>query len=222
MPAFRAPLPQALSDCLRQNPQGCQWDTFKPYFVNSSQNSGDGQASLHLAQWGTNCQMTNQQLQNLAPSAYTLTSQINQPLGLARATTMAQALNIQKNMILTPEEYQCMIGSDPLKRTSAQQTIYQCIYNLTNTEGNSGHETPLASYGLNITTNRLVQSVCAPASPCLDFNQLFVGPLQEIATQCGFEDKLHSLVSNTSFSEIITQAQQCQSNSQTGCFVVTE
>ena len=32
MPAYRAPIPQPLVDCLEQNPMGCPWAIYRRYF----------------------------------------------------------------------------------------------------------------------------------------------------------------------------------------------
>ena len=88
-------------------------------------------------------------------------------------------------MILTPSEYHCLIGIPP--RPPDRETIFRCIYNLTNSNGNAA--IPLSSYGLNVTEQGYVRSVCAPDSPCLNFNALLGGPLEKIAAERGFLEK---------------------------------
>ena len=63
-------------------------------------------------------------------------------------------------MILT-EEYRCVIGTPP--RPPDRETIFRCIYNLTNSNGNAA--IPLSSYGLNVNEQGDVRSICAPGSP---------------------------------------------------------
>lgn len=94
---------------------------------------------------------------------------------------LSDCLDGRVPLILTDEEYQCTIGTPP--RSSDQQTIFACVNNLTNSNGNSNM--PLSSYGLAVTDQGDVQSLCAPQAPCLVFNQLFEGPLEKIAFQCG-------------------------------------
>jgi hypothetical protein len=88
-------------------------------------------------------------------------------------------------MILTDAEYHCLIGIPP--RDHDREIIFRCIYNLTNSNGNAA--IPLSSYGLNVTEQGDVRSVCAPDAPCLEFNALLGGPLEAIAAECGFLDK---------------------------------
>jgi hypothetical protein len=75
-------------------------------------------------------------------------------------------------MILTDAEYHCLIGIPP--RDHDREIIFRCIYNLTNSNGNAA--IPLSSYGLNVTEQGDVRSVCAPDAPCLEFNALLGGP----------------------------------------------
>ena len=88
-------------------------------------------------------------------------------------------------MILTEPEYHCVIGIPP--RPPDRETIFRCIYNLTNSNGNAA--IPLSSYGLNVTEQGDVRSICAPGSPCLEFNALFGGRLEEIFAECGCLEK---------------------------------
>jgi len=71
---------------------------------------------------------------------------------------------------------------------SNQETIFGCINDLTNSNGNPA--IPLSSNGLSVSDQADVRSVCAPDAPCLEFNALLAGPLEEIAIQCGFLEKL--------------------------------
>ena len=64
--------------------------------------------------------------------------------------------------------------------------------------------------GLNLDLKGDVRSDCAPQAPCLAFNKLFLGPLEGIAKQCGFADKLARLVTETPFLEFAKQGSQCQ------------
>jgi hypothetical protein len=55
-----------------------------------------------------------------------------------------------------------------------------------------------------------VRSLCAPRAPCLEFNKLFFGPLEIIAEQCGFKEKLRRVTTETPFFEFVQQGGQCQ------------
>jgi hypothetical protein len=109
-------------------------------------------------------------------------------------------------MILTGEEYQCLIGAPP--GDVAREIIYACTVDLTNSNGNT--ETPLSSYGLSLNLKGDVRSDCAPRAPCLEFNKLFAGPLEAIARQCGFADKLARLATETPFLEFVREGSECQ------------
>ena len=105
MPAYRAPIPKALSDCLKKNPAGCSY--FK--YALSFDNNAKGKKS---SSWPTECQ-TDPKLEQLAPSIARRPDQINEPLGLDRANMLAGLLNMDKSMILTDEGYECTIGTPP-------------------------------------------------------------------------------------------------------------
>jgi hypothetical protein len=198
MPAHRTILPPALSACLEENPEGCPYAEFARFF--------DGDAGRNTrCPWPTACQ-TDPRWERLAPSVATHPDQINAPLGMRRAARLARRLGIDADMILTEREYRCTIGTPP--RTPNQQTIFRCITNLTNSNGNT--EIPLSSYGLALTDQGDVQSLCAPEAPCLVFNQLFAGPLEQIALECGWELKLERMVRETPFLELVDDGHQCQ------------
>lgn len=93
-------------------------------------------------------------------------------------------------------------------RDVEREVIYACTLDLTNSNGNT--DIPLSSYGLYRNLKGDVRSDCAPQAPCLEFNKLFAGPLEVIAKQCGFADKLARLVSETPFLEFVREGSQCQ------------
>jgi hypothetical protein len=158
MPAYKAPIPQPVVDCLEQNPTGCPWADYRQYF--------DQQVNDHReCFWPEVCQ-ENAQWARLAPRKVTRPEQINEPLGRRRADQLAHLLGMDEGMIFTPAEYQCVIGTPP--RDPDREIIFRCIYNLTNSNGNAA--IPLSSYGLNVTEQGDVRSVCAPGAPCLEFN----------------------------------------------------
>lgn len=199
MPAYRAAIPLELYDCLKENPEGCPYDEFEGFF--DKQDFDNGASILPIE-----CR-AEPRWEVLAPSIAKHPDQINEPLGVKRAERLARRLGIDKSMILTDVEYQCTIGT-PSTRTQDQETIFQCINNLTNSNGNT--DIPLSSYGLAITDQGDVQSLCAPQAPCLIFNDLFAGPLEKIAFQCGWASKLTAMVRATPFFHFVDLGHQCQ------------
>ena len=105
-------------------------------------------------------------------------------------------------MILTDADDHCLIGIPP--RDHDREIIFRCIYNLTNSNGNAA--IPLSSYGLNVTEQGDIRSVCAPDAPCLEFNALLGGPLEAIALECGFLDKFLRVVAETPLLQFIEDA----------------
>ncbi len=207
MPAYRAPIPQPLVDCLEQNPMGCPWADYRQYF--------DEQVIDHRACfWPEVCQ-EDARWASLAPRKVTRPEQINEPLGRRRADQLAHLLGMDEGMILTRREYLCVIRpGDP-----DRETILRCIYNLTNSNGNAA--IPLSSYGLNVTDQGDVRSICAPCAPCLLFNDLFGGRLAEIFAECGALEKLLRVEAETQFPTFIQNGSPCQTSGGTACLIET-
>jgi hypothetical protein len=222
MPAFRAPVPSSLAECLHYYPKGCPYSEFALSF--------DDQPFKGKANRNKNCPLpaecrTNVQWERLAPSVIKRSGQINEPLGMERANRIAREVGIDKSMILTDEQWECTLGRAPM--SDDRKIIYACLNNLTNSKGNTN--IPLSSYGLAITRAEIdggaevpeidrggdVQSLCAPEAPCLVFNDLFDGPLERIALVCGWEKKLLKLFALESFQEVITDGNACQTFSGT-------
>jgi len=212
MPAYRAPLPQEVYKCLVEHPDGCPYADMEPYFVEQALNRGGSQNKASF--WPSHCQ-ADPRWQALAPPKYRYPEQINQPLGAGRAEQLARLLGIDEDIILTDGEYQCLIGAPP--RDLVREIIFDCSNDLSNSKGNA--TTPLSSYGLSFNERGDVRSNCAPHAPCLDFNMLFLGPLEMIAKNCGFADKLERLVTETPFQEFANQASLCQDAGKPSCIV---
>jgi hypothetical protein len=229
MPAYRTPIPLEVSECLDDNPGGCSYFEYARFFDDRAFRAEairDKKCSLPPI-----CQ-TNPTWTQLAPPVATKLEQINEPLGTERADEIARSLKIQKDMILTDREFLCTITpedtTDDQTIPDAQKTILACLNNLTNSKGATN--IPLSSYGLAITdplTNPDsplgapagdVQSLCAPFAPCLEFNNLFVGPLQKVALMCGWEQKLDRMLLRTPFVEILKDAKPCQDSAGTAEF----
>ena len=209
MPAYKAPIPQPVVDCLEQNPTGCPWADYRVYF---DEQTFDNRECL----WPNDCQ-EDARWANLAPSKVRQRAQLNQPLGRRRADQIAHLVGIDAGMILTDAEYHCLIGTPP--RDPDRETIYDCIYNLTDSNGNA--LIPVSSYGLTVTEDGYVRSDCAPNAPCLNFNNLFGGALAKIAAECGFLEKLLRLEVNPHFSQFAVAAGVCQDSGEPACLIET-
>lgn len=213
MPAYRAPLPQQVYDCLLANPDGCPYDQMARFFrQQATESPGRGTNT----DWPSYCQ-TTEPWQDLAPPVYQNADQINEPLGDDRAATLAHALGITPDMILTPSEYQCVMGVPP--RDPSQQIIYACFIDFTASKGN-GVVIPLSSYGLNVNEQANVLSLCAPSAPCLEANKVFA-LLPEIADRCGFRDKLDRFLRETPVEQFIAEGGRCQGQTPDACIAAT-
>ena len=213
MPAYRAPIPPQLAACLQNSPDGCRFADYEQYF-NDQAPCADGNGDR--CRWTLQCELEPSS-QHLAPSEFATPDQINQPLGLTHASKLARKLGIDEEIVLTPDEFQCLIGT-PGNRSTDQDTMAACIAELTNSNGVV--DIPLSSYGLAFDDpasprDALVRSVCAPHAPCLRFNQLFAGPLEELAATCGFPDKLRRLFTDTQIERFLAFGHACQSSSIT-------
>jgi hypothetical protein len=211
MPAYKAPIPQAVVDCLEQNPTGtgCPYADYRQHF---DEQTFDNRECF----WPSVCQ-ESPKWANLAPRKLRQAENINEPLGRRRADQLAHLLGMDEGMILTELEYHCLIGIPP--RSHDREIIFRCIYNLSNSNGNAA--IPLSSYGLNVTAEGNIRSICAPGSPCLEFNDLFGGRLAEIAAECGFLEKLLRVETETPFLQLIEDANPCQESGQLACLIET-
>jgi hypothetical protein len=209
MPAYRASLPQEVYKCLAENPEGCPYADMAQYFDEQALKSG---GNRNNSTWPSYCQ-TTPRWGPLAPSEYQQPEQINQPLGREKADQLARDLGINQDMILTNEEYKCTIGTPP--RGPARGIIFACVNDLTNSNGNAA--IPLSSYGLFLNVQGDVRSDCAPDAPCLLYNQLAKGPLEAIAIECGYEDKLKRLFNETPVLEFVQEALPCQQTTAPSC-----
>jgi len=106
MPAYRVPLPELVYRCLLQNPDGCAYEKMAPFFQQQAKDRvsrGGDTVYPHYCQ-------TSPHWQSLAPPVYQDPDQINEPLGPDKAYQLAQALGIDQSIILSPAEYQCVMG----------------------------------------------------------------------------------------------------------------
>lgn len=210
MPAYRAALPQEVYECLFYNPDGCPFADMQQFFDEQAFEVGGGRNRNSFLPGS--CQAAPN-MQRLAPGKYRQPDQINQPLGSRRAEQIARLLGVDDDLILTDEEYQCLIGTPP--RSPDREIIFRCTIDLTNSLGNT--EIPLSSYGLSLDEEGNIRSLCAPSAPCLEFNKLFAGRLELIAAECGFADKLAGLVAETQLLQLIDDGNQCQVDWEPPC-----
>jgi hypothetical protein len=210
MPAYRAKIPQEVYKCLVEHPEGCPYADMAQYFDEQALKSEN-------TSWPIYCQ-TDPRWQALAPPEYQQPDQINQPLGREKADKLSRDLGIDQDMILTDEEYKCMIGTFP--RDPAREIVFVCTNDLTNSKGNA--VIPLSSYGLALNAQGYVRSNCAPNASCLVFNQLAKGPLEAIAIECGFADKLKRVINATPFIEFINETPGCQHSCEPTCIACND
>jgi hypothetical protein len=219
MPAYRAALPQRVYECLFVNPEGCPYPDMAPYFAEQVL-AGAGGSRNKNADWPAACQ-ADPRYEARAPRDYRSTDQINEPLGAKNAEQLARALGIDQQMILTRQEYACLIGGPGEELRRARELIILCSVEFTNSKGHS--VLPLSSYGLALNNEGGVRSLCASdestgfEAPCLEANDIFAGPLQAIAAQCGFERKLFRLFTETPMPEFIKQGGECQAEWKGAC-----
>ncbi len=214
MPAYSAALPQEVYSCLVENPKGCPYADMAHYFAAQAAQTG-GSRNKHTF-WPLTCQ-TDARWQALAPPPYRTAEQINAPLGRAKADRLAALLGITPDMILTPDQYACQIGTFP--RDPAREIISVCTADLTNSSGTA--TIPLSSYGLSLNTHGDVRSNCAPEAPCLVFNKLIYGPLEKIAHECGFWDKFLTWgdPTRTPLVHLVDDGVACQEDWLDACIV---
>lgn len=211
LPAYRAPIPQPVADCLEQNPAGCPYAAFRLYFETPALGGSDNRE----CSWTEVCQ-EEAKWEHLAPRKYRLPEQLNEPLGRKRADQLAHLLGITPDMILTGEQYQCLVGT-PDSRTTNQETFFRCIANMTNSKGNA--LIPLSSYGLNVNEQGDIRSVCGTNAPCININSLLTGYLEKTATDCGFLERLIRMETKTPFFQLLGDATQCQQSGGSACLI---
>jgi len=227
MPAYRAPLPQEVYQCLLEFPEGgCWYPDMAKYFAEQALEIGGSRNKNTF--WPNSCQI-DPRWQALAVPEYRQPEQINQPLGRKKADQLARLLSIDQDMILTEAQYECLVGLDPPSDADDRDIIRACFRDLTST--NEHAAIPLASYGLGLDEQGYVRSDCAPNAPCLVINDLAInGELSKIAVECGFWDKLLRLIgpgTQTPFPKILFESIACQQEwgpkggAQPSCIVET-
>jgi len=193
MPLYRAVIPQEVYECLVENPEGCRYVEMKQYFDKQALEIGGSRNKNTF--WPNSCQLDSR-WQNLTPPEYRQPHQISQPLGKKKADQLARRLGIEQEMVLTKDEYDCMMWGNPSDpnydpNQYGRDIIRDCLRDLTNSNGNPDGDVPLSSYGLSVDDQGHVRSNCAPNAPCLKFNELAIrgedgqpSSLAMIAMQC--------------------------------------
>lgn len=64
-----------------------------------------------------------------------------------------------------------------------------------------------------------MRSDCAPDAPCLAFDALLAGPLEEMALECGFLEKFLRVVTETPFLQFGVDGSPCQQGAEPACIV---
>ncbi len=213
MPAYRAALPQEVYQCLVEYPEGgCYYPDMAKYFAEQALEIGGSRNKNTF--WPSSCQI-DPRWQALAVPEYRQPDQINQPLGRKKADQLARLLSIDQDMILSDEEYICMLGINQVPPSDEyhRDIIRACLYDFTSTKEHA--VIPLASYGLGLDEQGYIRSDCAPHAPCLEFNELAIeGDLWSIAKECNFEGKLLLLIApnitKTPFPELLRESIACQ------------
>jgi hypothetical protein len=93
MPAYKAPIPQPVVDCLEQNPTGCPYADYRQYFENLH---GGGDQNRECF-WPDVCQ-ENARWARLAPRKFRQAEDINEPFARRRADQLAHLLDMDAGM----------------------------------------------------------------------------------------------------------------------------
>jgi hypothetical protein len=119
----------------------------------------------------------------LAPTEITDASQLHQPIGQARAEQIAQGLGLQRSGALTEEQYlEFISGGGVGGKIDAAKLVDASVRILTNTVGRplisnvNGIPTPtvLASYGLIVNEDGLLESPANASAPTRKVNELLI------------------------------------------------
>ena len=94
LPAYKAPIPQPVVDCLEQNPTGCPYADYRPYFDEPTVAVIENRECF----WPEVCQ-ENARWARLAPRKFRQPGDINEPLGSRRADQLAHLLGMDAGMI---------------------------------------------------------------------------------------------------------------------------
>lgn len=140
--------------------------------------------------------------EQLAPTRLTDPGQLNQPLGEQKADEIAARIGLSRDDALTDQQYRELVtGAGVGGDRDAAEVIDACVRILTNTNGRpllsdvDGRPTPtvLASYGLYVNTDGLLQSPANADAPTRQVNSL-IAPGGFVGTWLRDNGATHSLI----------------------------
>ena len=121
--------------------------------------------------------------QRFAPQLAGSQAQVNRPLGITRADRIARKIGLRKRHTFTPRQYRLFIsGRGVGGKRSAAKLVDQSVRILTNTTGRpliatiDGKRVPsvLASYGLMVNRDGMLQSPANESAPTRQINELLI------------------------------------------------
>ena len=164
------------------------------------------------------------------PSQVTRSAQINQPLGQKAADKLAKKLGLNKKDVLTKTQFAQLVSGQGINGNAKDAAIIDSsVRILTNTTGNPLYPVApgkqpivLASYGLTVNTDGMLESPANATAPPREINQLLL-PGGYINTWCinnGAEESLEMLYESAYTPEIpfATESQQITDFAQLATF----
>ena len=141
-------------------PRACPYVALKHHFDEQALDIGGSRNMTTF--WPNSCQL-DPRWQSLGPPEYRQPDQINGPLGSKKADQLARRLGIEPEMVLTEDEYGCMLWGNPSDpnydpNQYGRDIIRACLRDLTNSKGNPDGDVPLSSYGLSLDDQGQVRS----------------------------------------------------------------
>jgi len=135
------------------------------------------------------------------------------PLGRRRPISSLISWD-DEGMIFTPTEYQCLIAPGGPDR----ETIFRCMYNLTNSNGNAAIPFQLWA---NVTEQGDVRSVCAPCFAVYPVQQICLGGDCGNLRRVRRAGELLRVETETPFGHSIVDGSPCQSSGGPACLIET-
>jgi hypothetical protein len=165
--------------------------------------------------------------EHYAPTQASKAAQINRPLGQLEADRIAKGLGLNKKNVFTPNQYRLFISGQGVGgQLAPAKLVDESVRILTNTIGRplyasvDGVRTPtvLASYGLMVNTEGLLQSPANASAPTRQVNSVIEpgGYLDKWCRQNGATASLRDLYRSAFTSEAVfgNQSQQQSGTAQ--------